>query len=77
MNKANVHIPGGSMFGGLEPGEMTSEERAGEIAAILARGFLRMRQNGQYLGDSPASQNASSPITDDISKDYATDKSPS
>ncbi len=42
------------MYGGLDPGEMTPEERAREVAGILAQGFLRLRKNGPFEADPEA-----------------------
>ena len=65
------------MFGGLDPGEMTLEERANEVAGILAQGFLRLRMKFPYLGDSEAKSEGNKPITSNISNGYAADKSAS
>ena len=44
------------MFGITDQEQMTPEERAKEIAAILAQGFLRLRKNGPFLADSAENQ---------------------
>ena len=42
------------MYGELDPEEMSPDERANEVAGILAQGFLRLRKNGLLSGDSEA-----------------------
>jgi hypothetical protein len=37
-----------------DPERMTAEERADEVASLLARGVVRALQEARPLGDSPA-----------------------
>ena len=65
------------MYGGLDPGEMTPDERAKEVAAILAQGFLRLRKNGPYVADSAAKLEGADSVTFNISNACVADKSAS
>ena len=55
------------MFGITDPEEMKPEERVKEVARILAQGFLRLRRNGLYPGDSKAKSERNKPLTRNIS----------
>ena len=65
------------MFGAMDPGEMTPEERANEAAGILAQEFLRLGQNGPFLADSVAKPEGAKPVTSNISNGCGVDKSAS
>ncbi len=65
------------MYGRLDPGEMTPEERANEVAGILAQGYLRLRQNGAFVADSEAKTEGKESVTSDISNGCSSDKSAS
>ena len=65
------------MYGGLDPGEMTPEERASEVAGILAQGFLRLRKNGPFEADSEAKAESRKPVTSNISNGCVRDNSAS
>ena len=65
------------MYGGLDPREMTDEERAREVAGILAQGFLRLRQNGSFPGDSTSESEGENPVSSNISNGCGVDKSTS
>ena len=55
------------MYGVKEPDEMTPDERAREVAEILARGYLRLRAIASFLGDGIPKSEVTNPITTDIS----------
>ena len=65
------------MYRGLDPGDMTPEERAREVAAILAQGYLRLRENGPLPGDSAPKPEGVNHVTSNISNGCASGKSPS
>ena len=65
------------MYGGMDPGEMTPEERVSEVAGILAQGFLRLRRNGPLPGDSAAKSEGANCVTSYLSNGCSSDKSPS
>ena len=39
----------------VDPAEMTPEQRSAEVAAILGRGFLRLRKRGIHPPERPNS----------------------
>ncbi len=65
------------MYGGMDPGEMTPDGRANEIAGILAQGFLRLRKDGPHVADSASNSVGENPVTSNISNGCAKEKSAS
>ena len=65
------------MLGIMDPEKMTPEERARELARILAQGFLRLRKNGPFLADSEVKLEVKKPVTSNISNSCLKDKSAS
>ena len=65
------------MFGMTDLEEMTHEERADEVAGILAQGFLRLRQNGPFEADSEAKPEDEKSVTSNLSNGCVADKSAS
>jgi len=69
--------PGEAMYGVKDPDEMTPEERMRELVVILARGYLRLRGNSPFRGDSTAKSDGGNAATSDISNGCDLDKSTS
>jgi len=67
--------PGEGMYGAKDTDEMTPEERMRELAGILARGYLRLRGNSPFRGDSTAKSEGGNAATGDISNGCVVDKS--
>ncbi|UCF05346.1 MAG: hypothetical protein JSV33_15750 [bacterium] len=68
-------MPGGVMYGITDPEDMTPEERAREMAWLLAKGYLRIWKSAPFQGESVAITGKRSPITGNISNGCDPDES--
>ena len=65
------------MYSVNDPNEMTPDERAREVAGILAGGYLRLAKKSPYRGDNILNDNGKNAVTSDITNGCVMDKSAS
>ena len=69
------NLPDGAMYSVKYPDEMTPDERAREVAVILAGGYLRLTRKSPYRGDNILNDNGKNAVTSDITNSCVMNKS--